>query len=235
MGHRVVGTPADPDAVRAVEQMSAVVDEAVVHGDALRRRIFVDAPAAADVDAAAAEVVDVALPDEVVLAARPQPDPVGAGMGDLAALEDRMPQSARHDQPRLIDLALPRIAQAPQVGVRVLEAEPAEMQMLDGFAFRRVPVEADQGRGQDRRDRLDRGHVLAGQGVVVDGGGVPVQIPLARFVQRLEDVFDIVALLASPSVPWPRAPAPRGRPGWPRCRWSGRDGSRFPRSGKPRR
>ena len=110
VGHLVVGTSADPDTVGAVEQVRTVMDETVVHNDALRRSCLVQPPAAANVDAATAQIVDMAAFNPVIFTAGGQPESVSPGMGDRAVLEARVAQSGRHDQPGLIDLALPGFA-----------------------------------------------------------------------------------------------------------------------------
>ena len=91
----------------AVEQMRTIMDEVVVHNTALRRSGLVEPPAAADVNAATAEIMDMAATDAVVLAAGSQPNSVSAGVGNRAVLEARITQPGCHDQRGLIDLALP--------------------------------------------------------------------------------------------------------------------------------
>ena len=57
VGHCIMGALADPDAVRAVEQICSVMDEVIVHDNALRTRFLVQTPTTADVHTTATEIV----------------------------------------------------------------------------------------------------------------------------------------------------------------------------------
>ncbi len=107
--------------MRAVELVRAVVDKTVVDSDTRRRRPFVPAPAAADVHAAPAQIVDVTTLDTHIGAPFSQPDAVRARVRDLAIDEVRLAETDGLDQARLINLALARVPEPPELRVAVLK------------------------------------------------------------------------------------------------------------------
>ena len=79
MGDHVVARVADPDADRPVERAAAVADDVVLHlVEAAQARALLLAPVrrVAEVDAAAAQVLDAAVADDAVPAAALEPDAV---------------------------------------------------------------------------------------------------------------------------------------------------------------
>jgi hypothetical protein len=102
--------------------------------------LVVYAPAAAEVDAAAAQVAEMATLDQVVGTARGQPDRVGAGMAISQSTKLAWRSPGGLDQSRLIDFALARIAQPLQVRVGVPEGDAAEMQVLDVLSLAGSPA-----------------------------------------------------------------------------------------------
>mgnify|MGYP006289755869 CR=1 FL=1 len=118
---------------------------------------------------------------------------------------------------------------AVQIGIHVPEREVLESQMLHPLAVRHVAVECDQPGGQHRRHDLDGSGIFAGKRIVVERPAFSVQVPLARHIQSLEDIHDVVSEVTLPEVHRPAVgtvephhtpvrehlldPVDRGRPG----------------------
>ena len=191
----VVAALADPHADRPVEDPADVVNE-VAHelvapglGGLARRD-----PRVADLHAARRQVVEVVLDNPVVPAAVPKGDRIAAEVGELAPLDRAPPRADRIENGGHGNRRLPvGVALRPQNVVGVLKRESPKVYVLDELALLRIAGQESQ-LHEHGRDDCGLAHVLARARPVGEPTFVVVQIPLAGSVQRLQDVFHVVAL-----------------------------------------
>src|ERR1035441_10251045 len=208
----VVGRLPDPNPLRAVKQIAAVVDAAAGDfvGAGLLGRLVAYA-GLTNLHAAGTEVGELTLNDAVALAAARQFQAVVAEVREPAVFEDAVaepfaPDRARHPHRRLGEaadlgarlradtgLVLAAVKTRRETPFRVRESEAAQRNALDELSGFGPPFEADYLREQ-RRNGLDSGKPLARARQVVERPGCCIQIPLARLVQEFKGAFRIVKI-----------------------------------------
>ena len=231
----VAGTLPDPDADGGRMDRAAVVNAAVLHdvplGDVVR--VLADARLA-DLDAARAQVVQVAADDRVPLAGPAPLHGVGADVGDLAVLQGAVPRADAADDPAQIHLRLGRrVPLRPHRPVGVPKEQAPQVDVRHPVFAVRVALEHDQ-LLEAGRDRLERRRRLARQRMIIDDARRPVQIPGARLLgQCLKDVLHPVAVAlgelrpvdpgwtCDPSASAHGSPRPRTAPASAPCSRSG--------------
>ena len=204
------GEPVD-DPVAAVPDRAEPVDAAIVDDEvadgarvlprAALRRLERAEVGDAELQRARAEVPEVALPDGDLAAAVGQLHRVLAQLRQLAPLERGVAQAARTEGAIEVHVPLPvNPIVAVHVAIQMPERQVAEVQVLDEPARRRVAGELDHAGLHHRGDDLRGRQVLAGHRVIIEHTGVPVQVPLARLVERLEDIAQVIAEIALPEI-----------------------------------
>ena len=195
VGDDVAAGLADPHADGRRKHQADVVDVVVAH-DVLPVALGVVGAldGFADPDAPAARVRDFVAGDTVLLRPAPEPDGVAADLAEHATLDGalfgahRLERGLRGHHRRLRVGVAPR----PHAPIGVREMDAAKDHAAHQFALLRAAFQAHQPRQRRRDDFLLR-QVLSGHRPVADHAGLAVQVPLARRVQRVGRVLDVVA------------------------------------------
>src|ERR1035437_3137348 len=208
----IVGRLPDPNAFRAGKQLAAVVDAAA--GDLVAAGLLgrlVAQMGFANLQAAGAEVRELALNDAVSLTAARQFQAVVAEVRKAAVLEDAVaepfaPDRAGHTHRRLgetadlgcwsrrdVRLIFPSAKARREIPFSVRESKAAHEDAFDELPGFGPTFETDYLRTH-RCNRLDCGKLLAWPRQVVERPGGGIEIPLTRLVQEFKSAFRIVKI-----------------------------------------
>ena len=193
---RVVAGVADPDAVGAVMEAAAVGDDAVVDGDEIRHlRMVFRNDGRADFDAAATQIMDMAMRHGDAMAAEPPPEAHDADGTDFATVEGAVFDEIALDDGFHVDFRLAGVMSRQRKDIGgVAEGQSVEMDIGDrrsGFAFELQERRRD-GNGENRLVRRFAGQRGVGQRAIRGDK------PFARRHLQRGHVFQMVALTRAP-------------------------------------